>query len=409
MIKDFQETINAICAKFNNKITQLDIVAWLENFDKEDWKRALIVLNNFEFFSTEAIIREFDNGLKLILENQPIENRIYLVALGKIGKSGATMMYYLKKTPTFMSDERGVKRIEIIQNEDFSTMSNDCNLVIVDDYAGTGDSIVEYYNVIKGKIPNIECKTYALTIAFMSAAKHNLIKSNIEIIGNERIPVFSTRGSVFGYYPKAKGMREFCFKYGNKLYSLSKYKKYKGQHPLGFKNTQALIGFEHSIPNNTLPIIWATCKVSRKGKNWVPIFSRNSQQHINKAKEFRDGQIYWASIIYKLGLFKTIFQPDKMYDKEMIQLISMISLKKMQKNILYICQILGVNLSEYETIIELGQKKGLFDLDENITEQADKIYEEVKKKTKIQKSNINRELTIDEDFIYIPKKFQGGS
>lgn len=409
MIKDFQETINTICAQFNNKITQLDIVAWLENFDKEDWKKALIVLNNFEFFSTEAIIKELDNGLKLILENQLIENKIYLVALGKIGKSGATMMYYLKKTPTFIYDERETKKLEIVQNEDFSTLTNESNIVIVDDYAGTGDSIVEYYNEIKGRIPNIECKTYALTIAFMSAAKQNLIKSNIEIIGNERIPVFSTRGSVFGYYPKAKGMREFCFKYGNKLYSLSKYKKNKGQHPLGFKNSQALIGFEHSIPNNTLPIIWATCKVSRKGKNWVPIFSRNSQQHINKAKEFRNGQIYWASIIYKLGLFKTIFQPDKMYDKEMIQLISMISLKKMQKNILYICQILGANLSEYETIIELGQKKGLFDLDENITEQADKIYEEVKKKTKIQKSNINSELAIDEDYIYIPKKFQGGS
>lgn len=66
MIKDFQETINTICAQFNNKITQLDIIAWLENFDKEDWKKALIVLNNFEFFSTEAIIRELDNGLKLI-------------------------------------------------------------------------------------------------------------------------------------------------------------------------------------------------------------------------------------------------------------------------------------------------------------------------------------------------------
>jgi hypothetical protein len=405
MIKEYQDIIEAACVRFNNVISPLDVVAWLDNFDKADWKKALIVLNNFEFFTINDIIREFDCGLKIITEEfHSIEN-VYLIPLGKVGKSGAAMMYYLKKTPTYCSH----KKIRIIGHNDFSSLSDNCNIVIVDDFAGTGGSIASYYNEIKSHLPSNHI-SYALTVAYTEKAKHNLDKENIKLIGCEKISVFSSRGSVFGYYPKMKTIREFCFKYGNKLYPERKYKNRETeQHPLGFLNTQALIGFEHSIPNNTLPIIWADCKIEGEEKHWVPLFPRRGILLIEKSKAFRQSQIYWVSLMFKLGLNENLFQTEEKYNKDTIQLVSMIYLKKRHKNTLYICQALGINLNEYELIIEKGKEKNLFDSEEKLTEQAIRIFEEIQKKSKFQKEIIDEKLMIEEDVIYIPKKFRGSS
>lgn len=404
MIKEYQDIIEAACVRFSNAISPLDVVAWLDNFDKADWKKALIVLNNFEFFAINDIIREFNCGLKEITELHPKDN-IYLIPLGKVGKSGAAMMYYLKKTPAFSFN----KKIKIIGNEDFAALPEKCNIVIVDDFAGTGNSIIDFYNGMKSCLPENH-NLYALTVVYTESAKYNLNYENIKIIGCERIPVFSTRGSVFGYYPKMKAIREFCFKYGDKLYPEERYRnKESEQHPLGFLNSQTLIGFEHSIPNNTLPIIWADCKIGDKEEHWIPLFPRRGNLLIEKSKAFRQSQIYWISLMFKLGLNKNLFQDEERYNKDTFQLVSMIYLKKRHKSTLYICQALGINLSEYESIIEKGIEKSLFDSEEKITAQAIRLFEEMQKKSKYQKEVIDEKLMIAEEIIYIPKKFRGSS
>lgn len=406
MVKEYQDIIEAACVRFNNVISPLDIVAWLDNFDKSDWKKALIVLNNFEFFTTNDIIREFEYGLNLILKEFHSPRNIYLIPLGRVGKSGTAMIYYLKKAPTYSSHRNVMK---IIENSNFCAFSDNCNIVMVDDFAGTGDSIIGYYNEIKSHLP-LKHNLYALTIAYTEKAKHNLNKENIRLIGCEKISVFSSRGSIFGYYPKMKAIREFCFKYGNKLYPEQRYRnKETEQHPLGYRNTQALIGFEHSIPNNTLPIIWADCKVEGEEKRWNPLFPRRGALLIEKSKTFKQSQIYWVSLMFKLGLNENLFQVEEKYNKDTIQLVSMIYLKKRHKTPLYICQSLGINLDEYDSIIEKGREKNLFDFEGKITEQAIRIFEEIQKKSKFQKEIIDEKLMIEEDIIYIPKKFRGSS
>ena len=406
MIKDYQDIIEAVCGRFNHAITQLDIVAWLENFDKADWKKALIVLNNFEFFSTNDIIKELNDGLLHIRGQISTEYKIYTIPLGKIGKSGSAMMYYLKKTPCYKNKRN---KIEIIENKEFSALPDNCNIVIVDDFAGTGNSIMEFYNNIKSNLPKNHV-VYALTIAFMRKAKNNLAKHKLQIVGNERISSFAVRGSVFGYLPRMKAIRNFCFEYGNKLYPEQAYREKKTkQHPLGFSNTQSLLGFEHSIPNNTLPIMWADCKIAGQDKKWQPLFPRRGNLLIEKAREFRQSQNYWASLIYKVGLSQSVFSDEIKYNKETIQLISVIYLKKKQKNVLYISQMLGINLKEYDLIIEKGREKNLFNVEEKLTAQASQIYDEIEKKNRFQKRTIETELMIDEDTLYIPKMFLGSS
>jgi len=419
MIRDYQEIINVISDRFNNSLSQLDIITWLENFEKTDWKKALTILNNFEYYSTKDIIKEYENGLKEIIDATNSDEIIFLIPVGNFrtqknkkevyyfGKSGAAMVYYLKKTPSFSSN---TKKLKLIDEVKLTELPENAKIVMVDDFSGTGGTILEYYQAIKTKLPE-KHTAIVLTIAFMEKAEEVLNKSNIQIIGNKRSPAFSERGSVFGYYPKMKAIRDFCFKYGNNLYPLENYNKnITKQHPLGFLNTQALIGFEHSIPNNTLSIIWADCENKSNGVSWNPLFPRRGNLVIERSKEFKQNQSYWVSIAYKLGLNNGLFNEEEKYQPLTIQLISILHLKRKQKSDLSISQMLGININEYNLIIGIGKKKKLLDNNEELTEQAVNIIEQIRKKIKFQNNNqIINQLKIEEDIVYVPKIFRGSS
>lgn len=402
MIKDYQHIIDSICDKFHNAITSFEIIAWLDNFDRKDWNKALIVLENFEYFSTNDIVKEFENGLTELLNKIPDE-KIFFLPVGRIGKSGSAMIYYLKKTPSFSN-----KRITLLEKEDFNSIGDNANLVVVDDFSGTGNTIIEFVNLIKDKLPN-NYKISVLTIAYMQEAKITIENSGFNIYGNLRNSVFNKRGSVFGYYPRMKAVREFCFQYGNLIYPLEKYNKKKIRlHPLGFGNSQVLLGFEHSIPNNVLPIIWADKKI--KGKNWIPIFPRRGKLLIDKANEIKQNEKYWTSIFFKIGLNEGVYSIEERYNKTTLQLLSVIRLKKKNKNPLSICTSLGINLNEYENIINEGIQKGIFIASGVLTKQGNNIYEQVNKKVKFLKIKEEKQrLLIEEDMVYIPKTFRGSS
>lgn len=394
MIKENEHIINRIIQKFSNAITEFDVIAWLDNFERQDWKKALIVLESFEYYSTLEIIKEFETSLIQLLNDFP-QGKIYFIPVGRIGKSGSSMIYYLKKTPSF-----GKKRIKIIEKEEFDTLEDNSNIILVDDFSGSGNTIIEFFEIIKSKLP----KNYhisALTIAYMQKAKFNLKKIDCPIYGNLRSSVFTKRGSVFGYYPRMKAIREFCFKYGEKIYPLENYSRKKTRlHPLGYANSQTLLGFEHSIPNNSLPIIWAD-------KNWTPIFPRRGKIIIDKVNRTKKNEKYWSSIFYKLGLNEGLYSIEEKYNKQTLQILSLIKLKRKAKSNLNICSNLGISLNELDKIIALGVEKGLFLKSGDLTEKGINIYEEINKKAKF--LNQKKELIIEEDILYIPKTFRGSS
>lgn len=405
MISNYENIINAICDRFHNHITPLKIVNWLENFDSSDWKKALIVLNSFEYYTTKDIIKEFDAYLNLIYNDITNTNKVYAIPVGKTGKSGLAMIYYLKKTNSFVDN-----KLKILGEDYFSKIKDNDNIILVDDFSGSGETISSFYNSIKDKLPKNH-NVFVLTVAFLTKAKIHLENIGIQIYGNLRNPVFSSRGSVFGYAPKMKAIREFCFKYGNLIYSEEDYKNKKIKlHPLGFANSQALIGFEHAIPNNTLSIMWSDKKRLDKDEVWKPIFPRRTQTYIKEANEFKKTSTYWISILYKLGLEKSFNLNTDKYSKYNLKILSILLLKRKRNNPIYICQFLGINLDEYNLIIDEGIKSNIFNEQGELTDNAIRILDEVRKKIRFEKEKyIKPELIIEEDMVYLPKVFQGSS
>jgi FAD synthase len=106
----------------------------------------------------------------------------------------------------------------------------------------------------------------------------------------------------------------------------------------------------------------------------------------------------------------SLFSVEERYNTQTIQLISLLYLKKKQKSTLSICQMLGINIKEYESIIKIGKEKHLFDENEELTSQAVHIVEQIRKKIKFQEKNqITNQIKIEEDIVYVPKIFRGSS
>lgn len=278
------EKIKSIVLRLENSVSEFQIINWLGQFDYAEWDTALEVLLKLEYFSSKRMMQEYNDGLTKIVEridnfekretdkirNTPEltsveksinrhksklrangKNETFVHAIGDLGKSGSTMLYYVTHAPVFNSTK--FKVLKNANELNVKNKNNSLHLVLIDDFSGTGDTIIEYIQeqispkLIEKEISHINI--YILCIAFMRKAKIKVIEEireyKINFIGNERIEAFANIGSPFGYRPKMLKVREFCHARGKGLYKKKDYHAgNETDYPLGYKNTQALIVFE---------------------------------------------------------------------------------------------------------------------------------------------------------------------
>ena len=137
--------------------------------------------------------------------------------------------------------------------------------------------LLEHYygEAIRKGINNIEVQKYHL-LSFIASekAKQKLKNESVNVINcidiDETAEVFSEVSMVFGNYQEEKLLcKKMCEYYGKKL---------KPDYPLGYNNCQYLFGLYYTIPNNTLPIFWAT-------ENWNPLFIRHEKNYGGEVKD----------------------------------------------------------------------------------------------------------------------------
>lgn len=399
--------IESIRSSLQESIHSIQIINWLKNFEDEEWDSALTVLENLKYYSTNQVIYEFDEGLKRILKASPVDKTIFLVGLGDYGKSGSSLIYFIKKTPTFCSNEKRFKVLRHVTKLKQQNVNNDAVLVLVDDIVGSGKSLDTYYShnikhqILKDKI---QIKIVVLCVAYMrdSVAYLKGKIQEIEIFGTEYLRAFNSGSSCFGYRPKMLPIREICYKYGiNLCFQYDANTKENVPQPLGFNNSQSLIVFSHSSPNNTLPIIWS----NKNG--WYPLYPRGGGEKISRYKNFRDETLHWLSIGYRLNFFKKKPNKSNIYFKDTnYKLLAVIRLIKRESIHPIICQKIGLSINELNELLQVGIQKGLLAKDHKLTAEGHRIYNEIRKKFRITRSE--KELVVNQTQIqYVPKTFLG--
>ena len=180
--------------------------------------------------------------------------------IGRASESGCYILYLFRQInelPLYL----------FFEDED-EIASDTTSLILVDDFFGTGKTAVDFWKShliqnITRKLPSI--KLYYVALAALKDGINN-VKENTKFevicpqIFDEEYRVFSDKSFIFPEKKKREYAKRVCKTYGEDLEG----KKYA----LGYKDSEALIGFHHNIPNNTLPIIWS----DKNG--WFPLFPR---------------------------------------------------------------------------------------------------------------------------------------
>lgn len=290
---------------WNGRILEPDISRWVSQFEKtgdvatDEQLHALYLLGNFIYFG-QVEIRELLRSLYRDLYKTPAVHSIRrahgdttdwnllesefqkyqiktrFLGVGNPSESGVHLLYYFRQENNlprslfihshqiFSRETSAAVPTLRIRDEDIETY------VFIDDLCGSGTQAAEYSRDIVEPLRALkpEVKIYYVVLFATTeglkairqlnrydsvSAVYELDQSFCSLEPESRI--FSQPNTLFDRLQ----VKMTCQKYGQNLWP---------DHPLGYKDGQLLLGFNHNTPDNSLPIFW------RETSTWRPIFKR---------------------------------------------------------------------------------------------------------------------------------------
>jgi len=413
-------TIDIISARLKNVVKPLDIIKWLNNFEDNELKYAIDIASNLTVYTANEIVEILNQGFFKLFKTLNSNDFLIIHPVGKFGKSGSMITYFFQKTNFYNNYKSKINMSPVLNNITYKKNIN-YTLVLLDDFVGSGNSIDKYY---KDYIIGEKSKFQKINFIGISGMDYGVKVIN-SLFDSVEIPksnifkkAFSSKASYFGYRNYSEH-RKLSYKYGALLTKprIRKDKTKKFEDALGYQNSQALVSFAHGSPNNTLPIIWAN------KNNWNPLIPRYFSDKINLSKEFRKNISYELSILKEFGsenLQNEFFTLKIKKGKKTFSSVSkidfsiyaIIKLIRAGYTTVNICQKLGILTRDYEDIIRIGKKRGVFDQNEQITIFGLELFQDAKKCIERKKKNFEYEKA---DYLkirnvnYLPSVFNGKS
>ncbi len=313
-IKILYETV------WEKKIKESTVHKWLGNFSEEEELMSLYLLSKFMYFGgfhlrelLKSLYRDFfkypivheirraNSNTKDVefieREFAIIKKKTKFLPLGNISESGSHLIYPLRQenqleTDFFISDGN------LFQKDSSDKVSLKYphleRYIFFDDFCGSGSQIskskiFEDIDLLRQLKPTVFISCiflFATDIGKQLLLKTDLFDSVDSVITfDNTFKVFDPESRVLADidgHIKTDALRKFCETKGRSLmlpYWLERIDNFDEvlmeveSSKLGFKDGQLLIGFNHNVPDNTLPIIW----YDEDNPVWFPIFPRFSK------------------------------------------------------------------------------------------------------------------------------------
>ena len=271
-------------------INEVLIRAWLKQFGNERSQkmmfRLLKYLKKHGYFGHQKTWDTFRSLHAQVVADAASSQRDWTKQVGKrgrvsniiascfdsAGKSGPAMMYeYVKANdiPRALATSMD-QAVELLAKSENMMM-----IVFVDDFLGTGSTCVEGFKKFKEMLVDrsVDIDRHVLAFVALAGTESGANWVNGETAG--RLPVylgtelssanraFSPSRAIFDDDRERIAAESLCRAIGKAL---------QPKHPLGYQDCQSLILFEHSCPNNTLPIFYK--QGTYQGQVWKPLFPR---------------------------------------------------------------------------------------------------------------------------------------
>jgi hypothetical protein len=288
---------------WDSRASQPAVDEWLRNFSlgariAQQKLHALYLLSNFMYFGArqmrallKAMFRDLykypiietirkDNGdtTDIAFINarfmEKLKNTRFL-GIGNPSESGSHLLYYYRQENR-LPNTQFVHSHQIFRRKGKSLVLRQPEVdhfVFIDDFCGSGDQGLEYSKEILGDLKRLAPTAWAayhVIFATSHALKTLRKKTRFDSVDSvyeldRSFRCFDQNSRYFT--PSLNGLnkdfaRKMCRAYGRRL---------RADCPLGYGNSQLLIGFHHNTPDNTLPIIWYD---EPEGPAWKAIFRR---------------------------------------------------------------------------------------------------------------------------------------
>jgi hypothetical protein len=301
------KTLNA--RLWEGRVPRPQIERWLANFapdeaestDPSERLHALYLLSRFLYFGAQEmrsmlralyrehvrypiiadVRRQLGDTTDAALLNaifQMALMRTRFIGLGNPSESGAHLLYPFRQM-NGIPKELFISAYEILDRPPNSPARlrypDVSRYIFVDDFCGTGHQAEEFAKdlvaeikavaAIEGVTTSISYFVLVATTAGLKAvndhANFDSVRCVVEL--DETFRCFGTSSRYFTpLSPRIDPVfaRDMSYLYGKSLWG----------HPLGYADSQLLVGFHHNTPDNTLPIIW----YDEPDKVWQPVFPR---------------------------------------------------------------------------------------------------------------------------------------
>lgn len=271
---------------YRGKEITTDIIReWLEQFKNiEDQRYIFKLLENIKFYNYNEIVEKMQDLFSEVKKEIKKAEKFIVKEKGKL-KRDDVIISYLDSSPAksgaeyakIFTEANNIYKdntINIDKLEKKLTEIKSINaLVFIDDFIGTGNSIIENLTPIiyqfKELIREKNILVFIGAVTGFQEAKHKIenfaaendfpvIVRLIDPLNNSN-KCFDNSSLIYTKPIERDKAKEICYKIGLNL---------EKQQPLGFGNCQATVVFPNTCPNNSLPILW------KETKEWKPIFKR---------------------------------------------------------------------------------------------------------------------------------------
>jgi hypothetical protein len=260
-------------------LTEDRIRAWLDQFGDQHQRRLVFsLLEGIDFFSRSRIGAHLSEAhevvrrrIKYSIDTKRRKQGEFLISyLGGPGKSGAT---YAR----LYANENKIYKDNVVEpNRVVRRLQGDGEVqavVYVDDFLGTGDTLLDSLPEIKSELgERLEKGDLSLYFIFVSGferARDRLNRAATEVGMPFQVfmaepladiaRAFDPGNTLFDSEADREEARRLAQRFGERL---------EKKIPLGYGDDQALVVFEDSIPNNSLPILWS------QSRDFEPLFPR---------------------------------------------------------------------------------------------------------------------------------------
>lgn len=263
--------------------------AWLGNFDETDKEIAAILLDNFIYYNaehTDALLKSAYHSISTVFsgrQEKPVadilDDFVFTIVTGENPNLTDSGHHFIRRLRQLFQ----IPEAKIVNfKEAIGQAKLGKNVIFIDDFVGSGEQFcttwkrsVEGFETSFDELSqneNFLCIYVTLIATEDGLDRIQGLSPKLKVVTAHTLSSSSTIEGISQRKVTQLGLELFLAKYSKKLLPQEEHIADNPEYIMkGYRNIGALIGFEHGVPDASLPIFWSP----GVDDNWIPLILRS--------------------------------------------------------------------------------------------------------------------------------------